>query len=624
MLNGRRIVSLCTSRLNDIDHIRFITQLNKGLKELNSALLIYNINRDLYWSDENIRAETAVFGLVDFTITDVVIIMYERIKNVTVAEGIIAKAEKHGVPVIIVDGVREGCINVCYDYKKGFEEVVRHVIEYHGAKKPHFLGGFRDNVFSDERLEVFRRVVEENGIRFTDVMVSYGLFWAKPAREATEKLLTSGKVPDAIICANDIMAINVCAVLTEYGFKVPEDIIVTGFDGIDEINLSTPRITSSYCSGAASVPAVLSALRDVFGKGITTGDHLVEPKIVINNSCGCDHIDDLSRKGIIRSFNDRFYRYQDDYMILAGIAESMQSCTDIVDCACKLFTDTIKDMTCVINKDCIDCTENYFVGNSRMDFDDEMFIFFESDLAKFNQRPFNRKRLIPDLGEALESGNPLIFNVFSYMNVPLGYVCFHFGSYDIVDFCKIPQIVNTIGTGVGGYVNLKYQLYLTSRIEKMYKYDSLTGLYNRLSFNNEFEVRKRSLEGTATPITVILADLDGLKHINDNYGHGAGDNAIRTVAEALKRSCPDDAVCVRFGGDEMLAVITGECDPVAIKQEINRKLERYNVREGKPYLISASIGIYRTDSTKNTDFELLVKESDADMYAEKLAKYRKS
>ena len=622
MLNGRKVVSLCTTRLNDVDNIRFIMQLNDGLKELDSLLFIYNINTDLYWTDENIRAESAVFGLVDFNTTDVVIVMYERIKNQTITDRIIKSAKQHNVPVIMVDVTRDDCVNICFNYKKGFEEVVRHVIEFHGAKKPHFMGGYKDNIFSDERMEVFKKVIEENGIMFTQDMVSYGNFWAKPARDAMEVLLAKGDIPDAVICANDIMAINVSAVLYEHGYKVPEDIIVTGFDGIDEINLSIPRMTSSYCGPAAAVPKLLEAVKGIYEDGVTTGDYLVEPVLVIHNSCGCDRVDDDLRNGIMRSFNDRFYRYQDDNMILAAIAESMQSCTDIIDCACKMFTDTIRDMTCIINKDCIDCKKNYFTGSSRMDFADEMFVFFDSDVKNFRQEPFRRRDIIPNLDKVLEGGNPLIFNVISYMNVPLGYVCFHFKDYDIVDFCKIPQIVNTIGSGLGGFVNMKYQLYLTARIEKMYKYDSLTGLYNRLSFNNEFDLCKREMEGEKVPITVILVDLDGLKYINDNYGHGAGDNAIRTVAKALLDSVPEDAICVRFGGDEMLAVITGECVAEQIKQGINSRLSEYNAKAGKPYLISASMGVYITDSTQNTDFEFLVKETDADMYAEKLAKRR--
>ena len=625
MLNGRRIVSLCTSRLNEIENCRFITELNEGLAKKDSTLFIYNVSTDLYWDDSNIRAEASVFSLVDFDVTDVVIIMHEKIKNNTIAENIISEAHRHNVPVIVVDAVYKDCISICFDYKKGFEAVVRHVIEDHHVRRPHFMAGYKDNQFSEERLAVFRKVIEENGIEFSYDMVSYGNFWAKPAKEATEAIVASGNIPEAIICANDIMAINVCSVLRDHGFRVPDDVIVTGFDGIDEINLCIPRMTSSYCGSAGVVPTVLKCINDFFENGITESQCLVEPKVILNESCGChsEQSDDESEKSF-RSFNDRFYRYQDDNTILSAVSESMQCCTDIVECACKMFTDVMMEMSVMVNKDCIDCTKNYYADESHKEFGDDMFVFFESNSESLNQRPFRRRDIVPHIEEYIKYGTPVLFNVISFLNVPLGYICFHMKTYDVVDYCKITAIVNAVGSGIGGFVNMRYQHYLISRIERMYKFDSLTGLYNRLSFNNEFEERKRSIAGETVPITVILSDLDGLKYINDNFGHGAGDNAIKTAAKVLKASCSDDALCVRFGGDEMLALIIGECEPEKIKAEIAKRLKEYNANSDNPYIISASIGIYCTDSSQNTDFELLVKESDTAMYAEKIAKRRRT
>lgn len=623
MLNGRRIISLCTSRLNDIESSRFVTGLNRSLNESDASLFIYNINTDLYWDDSNIRAEAAVFGLVNYDVTDIVIIMYERIKNKTICDRITEEAKAHNVPVIIVDGAGEGCINICFDYKKGFEAITRHIIEKHGSKRPHFLAGLKDNVFSDERMEVFRKVVEENGIGFSEDMVSYGNFWAKPAREATEKIVASGNIPDAIICANDIMAINVCTVLQENGYKVPEDVIVSGFDGIDEINFSFPKITSAYCGNAGLVPAIIEAVKGIFEKGVLTGEYHAEPELLLDESCGCERTETISNTNALRNFNDRFYRYQDDHKLLSSISESMLNSNDILDCACKMFSDVLSDMTCIINKDCIKSTHNYFAGPSRMDFDEEMFVFFERDASTFRQRPFKRADMIPNIERALGTGSPVIFNVISFLNMPLGYVCFYYKDYDVVDYCKIPQIVNAIGSGLGGFVNLKYQLYLTSRIERMYKFDSLTGLYNRLGFNKEFEKRMTELMGSTVPVTVILADLDGLKYINDNYGHGAGDNAIHTVAKAMSKACPEEALSVRFGGDEMLTVITGDCVPEQIKYDIQQYLKRYNSRNKNPYIIAASIGIYRTDTSSDIDFDSLVRGADMAMYEEKLAKRKK-
>ena len=123
-------------------------------------------------------------------------------------------------------------------------------------------------------------------------------------------------------------------------------------------------------------------------------------------------------------------------------------------------------------------------------------------------------------------------------------------------------------------------------------------------------------------VTVVLADLDGLKFINDCYGHGEGDVAISTVAAALRHACPPQALCVRFGGDEMLAVIAGDCDEAEIRNKLDSFLTARNAEYEKPYEISASVGIYASQNPGELDFEELIKTSDKLMYEEKQAKKR--
>ena len=121
---------------------------------------------------------------------------------------------------------------------------------------------------------------------------------------------------------------------------------------------------------------------------------------------------------------------------------------------------------------------------------------------------------------------------------------------------------------------MRYQHYLAKQIEEMYRQDILTGLYNRNGLMAAYQemVSDHGQEKISEGITIVLADLDGLKKINDNYGHGEGDHAIHTVAQALKNACPKNAVCARFGGDEMLAIFDEEYDPDLIKKDITGNL----------------------------------------------------
>ena len=112
-----------------------------------------------------------------------------------------------------------------------------------------------------------------------------------------------------------------------------------------------------------------------------------------------------------------------------------------------------------------------------------------------------------------------------------------------------------------------------------------------------------------------MLDLDGLKYINDNFGHKEGDFAIRAAAEALKYSCPDNAVCIRLGGDEMLAVFL-ECD-YDIRERLNSRLDDINSTSGKPYKVLGSMGILELPSGDHPNMENLIRRTDKLMYEEK-------
>ena len=161
---------------------------------------------------------------------------------------------------------------------------------------------------------------------------------------------------------------------------------------------------------------------------------------------------------------------------------------------------------------------------------------------------------------------------------------------------------------------MKYQAHLAEKIDAMYKMDPLTGLYNRIGFNNAFESIKNDKSKFGQPITVLMSDLDGLKYINDNFGHDEGDNAIATAAKALLTECPADSLCVRFGGDELFAVIVGECDVKQIIGKIQEYLDSYNATSGKEYKVMSSLGSNTTVLDENFDIKDTLRNADEQMY----------
>jgi len=246
--------------------------------------------------------------------------------------------------------------------------------------------------------------------------------------------------------------------------------------------------------------------------------------------------------------------------------------------------------------------------------DGKLFQLFNTDYnPAFEPFFFDSSEIFPGLEAVMSKNVPLVFFSLNYIENPMGYVCFHYNNFDLANYAKMPQTVHCINTALGSYRNIRCQHYLNERIEEMYKSDALTGLYNRNGFIKEYD---KLIQVAKDGLTVVLADLDGLKSINDGYGHGEGDIAIHEVAIALKACCPEDAICARFGGDEMMAVIKGRYTE-DIRGEIRKYLDSFNSSSGKPYRVSASVGIYHASYDEIDDFEEILRQSDKLMYMDK-------
>ena len=193
-----------------------------------------------------------------------------------------------------------------------------------------------------------------------------------------------------------------------------------------------------------------------------------------------------------------------------------------------------------------------------------------------------------------------------------GFICYSFTGYEMIDYSKTASLTSTISMGLGSYINMRYQLFIRNKIQRMYQNDALTGLYTRLAFYSKYEDIKEDPSNLGKDVTVIMADLNGLKKINDTLGHSAGDKAIKAVASRLKENCPEDALCLRHGGDEMVALILGPCDPDRIKAGIDEGLKKDT--ESLGIMVSASIGVYVTKFDNELDLNKAINCADEQMY----------
>jgi two-component system, cell cycle response regulator len=152
--------------------------------------------------------------------------------------------------------------------------------------------------------------------------------------------------------------------------------------------------------------------------------------------------------------------------------------------------------------------------------------------------------------------------------------------------------------------------------------DELTGLYNRRGFFMAAQPIARLAERAGRAFVVFYADLDGLKTINDTFGHHAGDEAIRDAAWILTQTFRTADIVARLGGDEfavLAADAPGDKIEVMRRRVAKWQVER-NTEPGRLYGVSLSLGAAPWSTASPKTLEVLLEEADADAYRNKRAK----
>lgn len=552
-----KIIGICTSCVQS-DYVRDIVSSisRKGVKE-GYKVLLFNTFCDLYHNISYNHGEASIFDLINYDILDVLIIMPEAIKRDSISNEISKRAHEHGVPVICVDSTMDNCCSVTFNYSDVFEKIVRHVIEFHGCRRVNFIAGVKGNAFSEERIEAYKKVLAENGIEFEPERLGYGDFWDMPTKGVLEKFLESSlEFPQAIICANDAMAIAACSILRERGIKVPEDVIVTGFDGIELEQYNSPRLTTAAVDNDVLGEKIINAI-DHMMNGVPLPEKIeVSYTMRISQSCGCKKIDP-------REVGDKILELYHRMNNSDGHEQHMFSyLAKSVECH------TVEEMAKVMARSgdyySWVCTNSDFLSNTRQrerfnnSFTKQMRVFMQTFDNKYKTgEVFDTKDLLPDMEQVLGRHNCLMFSPLHFQDEVIGYAANSFSPI--------------------------YFLFQNTR----------------RFINNTNQI------------------MESFKKINDLYGHNEGDKAIKAVASLMTKCTAEGGICSRFGGDEFVAVIAETDGADSFYEKVSRSIAEYNRRSKSPYDVSISCG-YKAGKPKTLkEIDDLMKASDREMYTQK-------
>lgn len=207
----------------------------------------------------------------------------------TVPDDLLARIARR-MPVVVIAGPRadDEYDHISTDGTAGMRAMTEHVITAHGITDLAFIGGPSDSPDARDRFDGHREALRSAGLHVPRAPRMRGDFTRSQGRTIGRALLAEGRLPRALVCANDQTALGVLDALTQAAVRVPEDVVITGFDGIDATQLSSPRVTTVRQPmlelGRAAVDTLLRRMSD---PQLAPESRTLPVQILLRESCGC-------------------------------------------------------------------------------------------------------------------------------------------------------------------------------------------------------------------------------------------------------------------------------------------------------------------------------------------------
>ncbi len=531
-------------------------------------------------------------------------------------------------PVVSVRREIPGYYNVLVDDSTLLDDIIRHFVTIHGFRRINYLSGPKEIADAEKRLSSYKRILTEYHIPIEEGRIYYGDFWKDSGMAAVDYWLEHDqKLPQAIVCGNDYMALTVIQTLLDRGIAVPEQIAVTGCDDLASAGEYSPSLTTVRMPvdqmGKEAVTKIHNHLL-----GITQPQNtLLSTDTVYRASCGCRRhsyqvTGEHRRSQIYEKEAMHTDIFRNAYMLtdLTGLTKL----EEVVD---KLWPHIDVNINSTHFCLCLQRDwDEYHTdpeGNRLNNSDEMLMVVGIKDQRRFTMTKFRKKELIPP---ELYDDRAMVyyFALLHHQRHCFGYIGI---SYSTVQTCML--------TFQGWLINISNALEnirihnelnrLVYKLEDMSVRDELTQLYNRRVLDTlGMKYLDHCISGSAK-LMIFTADMDKLKYINDKYGHIYGDIALKVIANALACAADDDEICIRMGGDEFMA-IGMDYDDNKLKKFIIKfvgELNKFNFMNEFDFSVYVSYGHYLIQPEAGTTIENCIKAADLQMYQQKYDKEAK-
>lgn len=520
-----------------------------------------------------------------------------------------------GKPVMLLDSSgHRNFETTAIDDCSAFEKITDHLIEAHGYSKIYCLTGPKGIFISEERLKGYRNSMKLHGIPIEKSYFRYGDFW-KDASKTLAAEIIAGKIsrPEAVVCGNDIMAMELISSLTAGGIRVPEDIAVTGYDASNEAKNFTPSVTTyrrpNFQLGAE---AFRRLYRIITGK-ICSMIPNERGSICFGGSCGCSGTDNVRHEDTRRR---KMESTLESYLLYGDMLFDITN-TDSL----SVFADKLDNYTYLIYKRSrlrICLTKNYIestmgIYNDKLGFHcgDEMKIILSKNVINRSYDDisdyFSSADILPEYESDRNYPTAYYISPLHYNDNFFGYCAVSFGKNPMAYSSSYLQWINYVNVALE-QVRIKGILsnnILRSNMSMLY--DAGTELLNRGGIEQEL-MRHRELFSTDTAAEIITIELAGINKIYYSSGEEKCSSILRSFADVLKKCVKDNEICGLWNNNTLCVISRDRKRAGEIFEFFRNEVEESRFSDDN-FNIDFSVGLYSVVLTEEVNFSGAVYQS---------------
>lgn len=374
-----------------------------------------------------------------------------------------------GIPMVSIYENIPSIPSILVDNKKGMKSLVNHLVNHHGYRKIGFLKGPLSNDESNERFSAYLDVLTQNGIEIDEKIIFNGNFQSETGWETAEYIIKNNIKIDALVCANDEMAVGAIKYFKSMNLDYKENFVVCGFDNAHNSAIITPSLTTvMQPMDLISEKAIELILEKIKGDEIAEVIKL-PTSIVIRESCGCEAV--VNRPS---TFSDYYIRAISNFKVHENLQTySLETLFELLTTALK----KINIRSCFIIK----YQEGPITLKSDIpDYSELMYAYYNNGRRDIEDIPYKTKMLVPDNFIPSDRQFTYLVKPLFFNNEHYGFVCFEVDSDDVINFELLRgQISNTLK----GALMLMEKERMSEQLREQERMSTLGQLLISIAFN---------------------------------------------------------------------------------------------------------------------------------------------